>query len=117
MKLAKASQQEIDTLMKWLQDHETEKNPPPPFMRVVFGYETLLQHCADPAADVLEFKPELKAAMEDKARLDWLDAETRGDNGLPVAALVVKCKYERHSSHWANVAGPIRAAIDEARKH
>lgn len=57
MKLAKASQAEIDTLMKWLQDHETEKNPPPPFLRVVFGYETLVQNVCDPAKDYLDYKP------------------------------------------------------------
>jgi hypothetical protein len=72
MKLAKASQKEIDTLMRWLQAREKTDDPPPPYMRIVFGYETLLQNCADPAADVLEFKPELKAAMEDAKNMEWL---------------------------------------------
>lgn len=82
MKLAKASQEEIDRLMRWLQAREKSDDPPPPFMRVVFGYETLLNHCADPKADVLEFKPDLLAAMEDTSLLnrweksEWLIGKT-----------------------------------------
>ena len=71
MKLGKADQNEIDTLMKWLQAKEGTNDPPPPFMRVVFGYETLVDHCCDPKADVLEWKPEVKhkdEALEDIAR-------------------------------------------------
>jgi hypothetical protein len=76
MKLAKASQAEIDNLMTWLQAREDSDDPPPPFLRVVFGYETLLNNCADPAVDVLEFNPKLKAAMEDAKRLDWMEANS-----------------------------------------
>jgi hypothetical protein len=64
MKLAKASQEEIDTLMKWLQAKEGTDDPPPPFMRVVFGYETLLGHCCDPAASTLEWKPGIRTDKE-----------------------------------------------------
>lgn len=78
MKLAKASQEEIDALMRWLQDREASKfenakDRPPAFMRVVFGYETLVNNCCDPDKDYLEWKPghspsevtALRAALED----------------------------------------------------
>lgn len=73
MKLAKSSQAEIDALMKWLQEREDKEDGPPPFMRVVFGYETLVQNCCDPEKDYLDFKPgaspkeiaALRAALED----------------------------------------------------
>lgn len=64
MKLGKADQDEIDTLMRWLQAKEGTDDPPPPFMRIVFGYETLLGHCCDPKASTLEWKPEIKAKDE-----------------------------------------------------
>lgn len=116
MKLAKASQEEIDRLMSWLQAREQSDDPPPPFMRVVFGYETLLNNCADPAADVLEFKPELKAAMEDKARLDWMQARyasavfNQHMNFYQIA--------DTTGAHPQNLAADIglRAAIDCARQ-
>lgn len=62
MKLAKASQEEIDTLMRWLQDREAAKfedakHRPPAFMRVVFGYETLVNNVCDTAKDYLDWKP------------------------------------------------------------
>lgn len=63
----------------------------------------------------LEIEAAAKAAWEDTARLDWLDAEHHTKNGLPIAALVVKVGYKRDSSEWANVCGDIRAAIDSAR--
>lgn len=62
MKVAKASQEEIDTLRCWLQDREeakfeNAKDRPPAFMRVLWGFETLVNACCDPAADTLEWKP------------------------------------------------------------
>lgn len=57
MKLSRAPQEEIDRLMRWLQAREKSDDPPPAFMRVVFGYETLVQNCCDPAQDVLDWKP------------------------------------------------------------
>lgn len=78
MKLARASQAEIDKLMKWLQARENAKfenakDRPPAFMRVVFGYETLVDNCCDKTLDHLEFSPELLEAKKDKARLDWIE--------------------------------------------
>ena len=74
MKLAKAPQSEIDALMQWLQDREGKEDGPPPFMRVVFGYETLVQNCCDPAKDYLDFKPETLECYKDKARLDFIQS-------------------------------------------
>lgn len=68
MKLAKASQAEITALNNWLQSHETAHNPPPPFMRVVFGYETLVLNVCDPAKDYLDFKPGYSPEEVDKLR-------------------------------------------------
>lgn len=73
MKLAKASQQEIDTLMTWLQDlesakYEDAKHRPPAFMRVVFGYETLVNNVCDPEKDYLEYKPGYAPAEVDALR-------------------------------------------------
>jgi hypothetical protein len=73
MKMAKASQKEIYRLMRWLQAHEKTDDPPPPFLRVVFGYETLLQNCADPDASTLEFKPGILAALDDAELLDYME--------------------------------------------
>lgn len=73
MKLARASQAEIDTLMKWLQDREGTEDPPPPYMRVVFGYETLVENCCDPIPTTLEFKPELLAGKTDTKRINWIE--------------------------------------------
>jgi hypothetical protein len=77
MKLAKASQSEIDSLMKWLQNREaakfeSPKNRPPAFMRVVFGYETLVNNVCDPEKDYLDWKPGMSpsyiARLQDAVR-------------------------------------------------
>jgi len=68
MKLAKASQDEIDRLMRWLQSREKSVDVPPPFMRVVFGYETLVNNCCDPSADTLEWKPGYAPTDTDRLR-------------------------------------------------
>lgn len=59
MKLAKASQAEIVALNNWLQkmDRTDSAHRPPAFMRVVFGYETLVDNCCDPTKDFLDWKP------------------------------------------------------------
>ena len=36
----------------------------PPMRRVVFGYQVLVDNCADPDLDYLEFNPRIKAALE-----------------------------------------------------
>ncbi|RRJ97838.1 hypothetical protein Ga0100231_005100 [Opitutaceae bacterium TAV4] len=73
MKLAKASQEEIDTLMRWLQARENAKfenakDRPPAFSRVVFGYETLVNNCCDPTKDYLAWKPGYAPSDTDRYR-------------------------------------------------
>lgn len=69
MKQAKATLEEAEELLRFLENIDEEssfssrRNHPPPFRRVIFGYILLLQHCADPDQDHLEFKPEIAAAM------------------------------------------------------
>lgn len=36
----------------------------PGLLRVVFGYQVLLDNCCDPAADTLEWKPELAEKLQ-----------------------------------------------------
>ena len=59
--------------MRWLQDKEAAKfedakNRPPAFMRVVFGYETLVNNCCDPSSDVLDWKPGYAPSDTDRYR-------------------------------------------------
>ncbi len=73
MKLAKASQAEITTLCRWLQakdaaKFENAKDRPPAFMRVIFGYETLVNNCCDPTKDTLEWKPGYSPSEVDAQR-------------------------------------------------
>jgi hypothetical protein len=67
MKLAKASVEEAEALLRWLQDRENAKfenakDCPPAFSRTIAGYLLLLEHCADPAKDYLDFKPGMSPA-------------------------------------------------------
>jgi hypothetical protein len=85
MKLAKASQNEITTLCRWLQakdaaKFENAKDRPPAFMRVLFGYETLVNNCCDPNADTLEWKPGYAPADTDRLRaaLEEIEREASG---------------------------------------
>jgi hypothetical protein len=86
MKLAKAPQEEIDRLMNWLQarERDAKANPsgplaPPPFLRVVFGYETLVQNVCDPAKDYLDFKPGYSPSEVDTLRENYKRASTSFD--------------------------------------
>ncbi len=71
MKLAKASQAEITALNNWLQkmDRADSAHRPPSFMRVVFGYETLVDNCCDPAKDFLDWKPGYAPTDTDRFRV------------------------------------------------
>ena len=51
--------------------------------------------------------------IEDRARMDWLDAEHQRVD--PVARLVVKRRYDRNGHAWADVAESSRTGIDSAR--
>lgn len=78
MKMAKASKEECEKVMEFARNLEDEikyrqmtdgelgawVRKAPPLLRVVFGYQVLVDNCADPNLDYLEFKPEIKAAME-----------------------------------------------------
>ncbi len=67
---------------------------------------------------LLAIEQEVVRLREDKARLDFLDAEVTITPGkYPVIGLSVKMNYVRNSSAWANITGTARAAIDDARKH
>lgn len=82
MKMAKASEKDIENLREFLEiieeyiekaqmgvlDSEEEdilrnhiqENFPNGWRRVVSGYEVLFENCCDPTLDYLDFKPELK---------------------------------------------------------
>jgi hypothetical protein len=81
MKQAKASDQEVETLLRWLQRMDETDLTPPPWARVVFGYQVLKDNVCDPAKDFLDWKPgespaeiqalrnELEAVKAEVARL------------------------------------------------
>lgn len=78
MKMAKADKQEWEAVMRFVNELEQEikwqektdeelgawVRKAPCLTRVVFGYQVLVDNCADPNLDHLDFKPEIKAAME-----------------------------------------------------
>ena len=78
MKMAKASKEEWEACMRFANELEQEIKYPektdqelaawvrqaPCLFRVVFGYQVLVDNCADPALDYLDFKPEIKAALQ-----------------------------------------------------
>ena len=79
MKMAKASKEEWEKVMRFsnsleenidnseMDDEELGawvRNTAPPMRRVIFGYQVLVDNCADPALDYLEFNPRIKAALE-----------------------------------------------------
>lgn len=79
MKMAKATEQDIEALKAFLEElEECEQwdavaqvaiinrhiNGIQGWRRVVEGYQVLLDHCCDPNQDVLEWKPEIKELME-----------------------------------------------------
>ncbi len=78
MQMAKASKEEWEAVMRFANELEEEIKYPkmtdeelgawvreaPCLFRVVFGYQVLVDNCADPNLDHLEFKPEIKAALE-----------------------------------------------------
>ena len=66
MKMAKASEAEYHKLIDWLNELEAQGTKMPAWRRVVYGYGVLLENCADPALDYLEFKPEILAALASK---------------------------------------------------
>jgi len=81
MKMAKASKEELEVVMRFANELEEKikwgkmtneelgawVRHAPCLFRVVFGYQVLVDNCADPNLDHLEFKPEIKAALESSA--------------------------------------------------
>jgi hypothetical protein len=78
MKMAKASKEEWERVMRFSNELEANienlnmsdkqlgawvRTNAPCMRRVVFGYQVLVDNCADPNQDVLDFKPEIKAAF------------------------------------------------------
>ena len=73
MKLAKASAEEAETLLRWLQDKENAKfenakDRPPAFSRVIYGFLLLVDQCCDPTKDYLDWKPGYAPADTDRYR-------------------------------------------------
>ncbi len=78
MKMAKASKEEWEAVLRFVNELEEEIKWPqktneelgkwvrnaPCMFRVVFGYQVLVDNCTDTNLDHLEFKPEIKAALE-----------------------------------------------------
>ena len=78
MKMAKASKEEWERVMKFTQELQEEidypsksnsdfglwvRNNMPPMTRTVFGYQVLVDNCCDPDSHTLEWKPEIAKAM------------------------------------------------------
>lgn len=90
MKQAKATVAEAEKLLRWLQQHDDA----PPYNRTIHGYLLMLEHCADPAKDYIDWKPgtspqEIDAlkqrAEAAEARLaDWF--EVVDSDGVRLAA-------------------------------
>jgi hypothetical protein len=61
MRMAKASQQDIAELKKYLlkAEQRNAKDFPYGWRRVVWGYDIMVEQCCDPNLDYLAFKPEL----------------------------------------------------------
>ncbi len=57
MKMAKASQDEMDRALEL-------KRLCPGLMRVVFGFQVLVDNVCDPSSETLDWKPELLALRE-----------------------------------------------------
>ncbi len=82
MKMAKAPKDEWESVMRFAQELEDEikyrnmtdeelgawVRKAPCLFRVVFGYQVLVDNCADPNLDYLDFKPEIKAALDGTQR-------------------------------------------------
>ena len=78
MKMAKADKTEWEAVMRFANELEEEikyrhmtdeelgawARKAPCLFRVVFGYQTLVDNCADPNLDYLDFNPEIKRVME-----------------------------------------------------
>lgn len=63
MKQRRATIEEAEELLRWLQEQEAVGNAPPPYAAVVFGYITMHDNCADTDSDVLEFSPRIQEAF------------------------------------------------------
>ena len=89
MTMARASEKELDDLQEFfdlLQDAKDGEIDAQTFLvehyeltagatRIIFGYRVLFAHVCDPTLDYLEFKPEIKSAMENTEKLS--EAEKR----------------------------------------
>jgi hypothetical protein len=83
MKMAKATNDEVERAIEFAGKFDQEihgrfaldgmsdeelggwvRDEAPQLSRIIFGYKVLVDNCADPSLDYLEFKPEIKAAME-----------------------------------------------------
>ena len=87
--MAKAPKDERESVMRFAQELEDEikyrnmtdeelgawVRKAPCLFRVVFGYQVLVDNCADPNLDYLDFKPEIKAALESDGTQRGRDAE------------------------------------------
>ena len=81
MKQAKASIKEAEALLKWCQNQPAGRIPP--YARTIHGYLLLLEHCADPEKEYLDFKPgtspqEIAASRERIESLHADNARLRG---------------------------------------
>lgn len=99
MKQAKASTEEAEALLQWLQKLENAKwsnaaMRPPPFMRTICGYLLLKEHCTDPAKDYLDWKPGYAPSDTDALRAEnakLIDALFSAYEFLPDGSLKETC--------------------------
>jgi hypothetical protein len=92
LRMARASQEQLDTLRKWFQELEAmledeksdmhdigqfvsktyEARRIDEYERILMGYETMIENACDQSLTYLDFKPEIKAAMQNYSKSDGL---------------------------------------------
>lgn len=81
MKQAKATVAEAEKLLRWLQ----QQDDAPPYNRTIGGYLLMLENCADPAKDYIDWKPgtspkEIFALQQRAEKAEADNAALRAEN-------------------------------------
>jgi hypothetical protein len=101
MKQAKASKQEAETLLGWLENQDrSAQDRPPQFRRTVYGYLLLLENCCDPTKDFLDWKP-----GQSPAEIALLMQELK-EAAVREKRLVDAMKWYAGNNSWMDYDGP-----------
>jgi hypothetical protein len=85
--MGKASTAEWEALVEWFNRREAAGEYVPLWRRVVFGFDVVVGHACDPDASVLDWKPEIRAAMDAAERLAALVAIEKAAKRLSDAVM------------------------------